>query len=201
MKKIALFIFLLCSTVSFAQKKDMRNGAYSIYLISVDNPKSLSEGKIDTVGSTYEDSLIKITWAYAISQIEFALTNKSDQTLKVVWDDAAFVSMTNETGKIFHKGIKYIDRENSQPPSSIYKGTTLSDLIAPTSYVSYSSGQYGGWTSKPLIPAKGSFWSKKVEYEPTLIGQTMKVVLPIKKDDQTFEYAFTFKTKFIETER
>jgi hypothetical protein len=201
MKRTLLLFLLLSSLTSFAQKKDKRKGFYSAYLSSVEVSKNVTLGTVDTLLSTYEDSLIKVDWDYAVSQIGFELTNKSEQTLKIIWDDAAFISMTNETGKVFHKGIKYIDRENSQPATSIYKGTTLSDLVAPTSYVSYSSGQYGGWNSRPLIPIKGSIWSKKVDYEEYLIGQTMRVVLPIKKDDQTIEYTFIFKTEFIEKEK
>lgn len=196
-----MLFLILSSFICFGQKKEKRNGVYSAYLSSVEVSKNATLGTVDSVQSAYNDSLISIHWNYAVTQIGFELKNKSDLTLKVIWDDAAFVSMTNETGKIFHKGIKYIDRENSQPPTSIYKGTTLSDLIAPTSYVSYTSGQYGGWSSRPLIPSKGVAFSTKVEYDETLIGQKMRVILPIKEDDQTIEYTFIFTTEFVEKKK
>ena len=199
--KYFLPIILLFTTVCIAQKKDKREGAYSAYLYSVEGPKGLIEFKIDSVTSVYEDPSIKIDWDYAVSQIGFELTNKSDQTLKIAWDDAAFISLTNESGRIFHKGIKYIDRENPQPPTSIYKKTTLSDLIAPTSYTSYTSGQYGGWNSRPLVPIKQGIMSTKIEYVEALIGQTMRVVLPIKIEDKVIEYTFNFRTEFIEKKK
>ncbi|WP_026630079.1 hypothetical protein [Dyadobacter alkalitolerans] len=189
---IALIFCLNC----LAQKKDRREGVYSVYLHSVDGPE---DHNVDTVTSVYEDPLIKIDWDYAYSQIGFELTNKSDQTIKIIWDDAAYISMSNESGRIFHKGVKMIDRENSQPPTSIYKNTTLSDLIAPTSYTRYVSGQYGGWKAEPLVPVKQGIMSTKVEYIPDLIGQTMRVVLPIKIEDKVLEYIFSFKTIFMET--
>lgn len=198
MRKLLLPFLILCSLTSFSQKKDKRDGQYSAYLYSVDVPKELKKGSLDSLLSVYEDDIIKIDWDYAGSQIGFELKNKSSETLKIIWDDAAFISLANESGKIFHKGVKYIDRENSQPPTSVYKNTILSDLISPTAYTSYVSGQYGGWRSRPLIPIGGSVWSGKVEYKEELIGQTMRVILPLKIEDKLIEYAFSFRTQFID---
>lgn len=198
MRKLLLPFLILYSLTSFSQKKDKRDGRYSAYLYSVDMPKEMKKGALDSLLSIYEDDIIKIDWDYASSQIGFELKNKSDQTLKIIWDDAAFISLTNESGKIFHKGVNYIDRENSQPPTSVYKNTILSDLISPTAYTSYVSGQYGGWRSSPLIPVGGNVWSGKIEYKEELIGQTMRVILPLKIEDKLIEYAFSFRTQFID---
>jgi hypothetical protein len=121
--KMLLFIgFVVISfSVVHGQKKDRRNGIYLAHLSSVEVSHNLNPGTVDTLLSVYEDSVIKIDWDYSKTQIDFELYNKTDETLKVLWDDVAFVSLSNETGKIFHKGIKYIDRENSQPATSIYK--------------------------------------------------------------------------------
>ncbi|CAG5067962.1 hypothetical protein DYBT9623_00690 [Dyadobacter sp. CECT 9623] len=192
---LLLIIILLPSIICSAQKKDRREGDYSAYLYSVDGPE---DHNIDSVRSVYEDPLIKIDWDYGYSQIGFELTNKSDQTMKILWDDAAYISMSNESSRVFHKGVKYIDRENSQPPTSVYKNSTLSDLISPTSYTRYVTGQYGGWTSEPLIPVKRVLMSYKVEYNENFIGQVMRVVLPIKIEDSILEYIFSFKTTFVE---
>lgn len=197
MKKLLLSILLLCFLTCFSQKKDKREGVYSAYLSSVEVSKEIKKGVFDSISSIYEDDLIKINWTYATSQIEFELKNKSEQTFKIIWDDAAFISISNESGRIFHKGIKYIDRENSQPPTSVYKGTILSDLVLPTSYAYLVPGQYGGWRSLPLIPIIQSTWSKKIEYKPELIGKTMRIILPIKIEEKLIEYVFNFKTNFI----
>ena len=197
-KNLTLILFLTFISFCFAQKVDKREGRYSIQLVSVDAPKDILHGVVDSTTSTYEDSIIKINWQYAVSQIDFKLTNKTDQTLKLIWDDAAYISAENETERVFHKGIKYIDRENPQPPTSIYKKTSISDLVAPTSYSYYVSGQYGGWRSKPLIPTMAKAFSRKVVYRPDLLGKTIRVVLPLKMGDKTLEYVFIFKTVFLE---
>jgi len=202
MKKLLLLFLCLSSITCFSQKKDKRDGAYSAHLYSVEvSKKDIKVGKIDTLRSIYQDSIIKIVWSYADSQIGFELTNESEQTLKLIWDDAAYISFSNESGRIFHKGVKYIDRESPQPPTAIYKKTTLSDLISPTSYTYYESGQYGGWRSKSLIPVSGSIWTSKIEYIQGLIGQTIRVILPIKIEDKVIEYTFSFRTEFIEKKK
>ena len=198
MKKILLLSILLATTFCFAQKKDKREGNYSIQLISVDPPKDIQLGIVDTLTSTYGDTIIKIKWQYATSQILFDLNNKSDQTIKLVWDDAILISTENESKRIFHKGIKYTDRENPQSPTSIYKNSTLSDLVLPTSNTYFVSGRYGGWTSLPIIPTMAIIYSKKVEYRAELLGKTLKVVLPFKINEKTLEYVFVFKTVFLE---
>lgn len=179
-----------------AQTKDMRVGFYSAHLYSVEAPKN--KLVLDTIQSIYEDSLIKIAWVYGGTSIDFDLLNKSNQTLKIIWDDAIFISIGNESEPIFHSGIKYIDRADPKAPTSVYKNMHLSDMISPCSYSYFISGQYGGWTSKPLIPQKINVWSaKKHEYLPYLINQTMRVILPIKMGENTLEYVFSFRTEFI----
>jgi len=197
-KRLFLVLCLTTIALSFSQKKDKRDGNYSFKLVSVEGPKDIPIGVVDSITSTYEDSIIKIILKDNVSQIGFDLTNKSEQTLKLVWDDVAYINTKNETEKVYHKGIKYIDRENPQSPSSIYKKTTLSDLIAPTSYTYYVSGQYGGWTSSPLIPQMNAVWSSKKEYVPELLGKSLRLALPLKIEEKTLEYVFVFKTIFLE---
>lgn len=195
-----LFLMFLSITLCFAQKNSKREGTYSVNLYSVEAPSGLKLGIIDSTKSKYEDSLITIEWKYATSQIEFDLTNNTSKTIRVIWDDAVFISISNESNRIFHKGVKYTERENPQQPTAIYKSSILSDLIAPTSYSTFTSGQYGGWTSKPLIPVAQGFWSTS-KYDETLIGKVMRVVFPVKIEDKTFEYVFSFKTYFIDKKK
>lgn len=202
MTRYLMPVLLLLSFTCFAQKKDRRVGAYDAYLASVETASGKFIGSVDTALSVYEDSTIKIHWKYNPTHLEFELKNKSDQTLKIIWDDAAFISINDESSRIFHKGIKYTDRENAQPPTSVYKKANLSDLIAPTSYVYYSSGKYtSGWHSRPLVSFPNSLFSSKVSYDESLLGRTMRVVLPVKIEDRTQEYTFNFKTRFIEGKR
>lgn len=91
-----------------------------------------------------------------------------------------------------HSGVKYIDRNNSQPASVIPKGATLSDIIMPTDNVYYISGQYGGWREGNLFNFpidKKNIEQSKLPY----IGKTVKVLFPIIIEDVKNEYVFEFK--------
>lgn len=195
MKKALFPILLLISAICFSQTKI--KGKYVVDLVSVDSPKG-TIGILDSVHSSYEDESIKVVWSYGITRLDFTLKNKTEETLKLNWDDAAFIAMNNETIKVFHKGVKYIDRSNSQSPTSIYKGSILSDLVAPTTYTFYSS-LLSNWTSTPLIGLNMRLaTSEKAPYDENVAGKTIKVVLPLKMGDNMLEYIFTFKVSFIE---
>lgn len=62
MKKLLLICLCLSTFICFSQKKDKREGMYSAHLYSVEVPKELNVGTIDTLLSIYEDSIIKIDW-------------------------------------------------------------------------------------------------------------------------------------------
>ena len=87
---------------------------------------------------SYEDNFIDILIFAGSTQFNFILKNISDNTLKVVWNEAVFVDVDGSTSKVMHSGIKYSQREADQPASTIIKGAKLEDLAAPTDKVYYS---------------------------------------------------------------
>ncbi|MEX0719954.1 MAG: hypothetical protein WD059_04745 [Balneolaceae bacterium] len=101
-----------------------------------------------TAKYVYQDSSLSIVWIPHVSKFYFELENKTNHSMKVVWDEAAFVDPNGRSMRVMHSGVKYSDRENSQPSSIVVRGGSLSDLVFPTDYVSYASGQYGGWRER-----------------------------------------------------
>ena len=202
MNKFLFFLLIIVSTSLYAQKREKREGYYSAYLYSVDAPAGMPDVLIDTLQSSYEDGILSVKWKYGLTQIGFELSNKSEKTIRIIWDDAAFIGIDGETNKVFHKGVKFVDRTNPQPPTAIYRNSVLSDLVSPSSYTKYESGPYsGGWVSDPLIPAYQGKFSNKIEYVSVFIGQTLRVVLPIKVDENLREYIFNFRTTFVDTSK
>lgn len=100
--------------------------------------------------------------------------NNSESSLKVVWDEAAFVNENNESGRIIHKGVAKGNANESQTPTVVLKGTELSDLIAPVD-------RLDNW----LIPHIGV-------QDPKMNGKTVKILLPIEIKGVVNEYIFTF---------
>lgn len=90
-----------------------------------------------------------------------------------------------------HSGVKYIDRNSSQPASVIPAGATLDDIIVPVDNVDYS--EYTGWYTSGLIP---NYYNSLEDYNqgaPEYVGKTMKIMMPIYLEDVKNDYTFTFK--------
>jgi hypothetical protein len=96
-----------------------------------------------------------------------------------------------------HSGVKYIDRNNSYPPSTILPNTRLDDLVVPTDNVYYSKGYFGQYFSSPgswqtsnlLLPI-----SKKKDLSEKMVDQIITLYLPIQNmGKQIVGYTFQFK--------
>jgi hypothetical protein len=178
-------------------------GTYKVGLQEVESPKNVRDqyGETKVVNFmdqgvtkySYEDGLIKIVWLPGNSQFSFALLNKSDHSIKILWDEAVYVNENGSSQKIMHSGVKYIDRTNIQPPTTVVKGASIEDLVMPTDNVYFVSGQYGGWRETPLFKNNASTSEELEVIKTAYIGKTVKILLPLKIEDTTNEYLFTFK--------
>ena len=197
MKNLFILILILISAFSFGQKDKKIKGRYTLNLVKVDS--KTNNGTVDS-GNSYKDSLININWTYESSRIAFNLKNESDQTIKVLWNDAAIIDINGNTKRTFHNGIKYIDREKEQSPTSIYKGSSLSDLLSPIENVSFISGKYGGWQIAPILKTKYNLLAEEF-YDPELVDKKIKVALPLIINEKLAEYLFEFDILFIEKKK
>ena len=173
---------------------------YSVSLASVESPtdakQSFGDTKIVTLNDDninkyrYEDDFIEITWVVSSKEFTFVLKNKSEHTLKINWDDISYVNTNGEVGRVMHTGVKYSERNSSQPSTSIPRGATISDLLLPTDNVYYS--QYGGWSEKYLIPCVYNKQEDKKSFAPLLINKTMSIMMPIMIENIQNDYVFIF---------
>jgi hypothetical protein len=195
MKKLLTLLFLFPLFV-FAQK-----GSYVLKMIKAEHEgvpvgiikiDSIKPSKLLMYVGNYSDSIINASFTWGGSSIEFELTNTTKRSIKVIWNDAAYIDQNNNTGKIMHSGVKFIDRNNDQPSTTIISEAKITDLITPTENVYFSSGSYGGWRKKSLLPDVGK------KDQPTLIGKKVKLLLPILYDSKQLEYVFTFEIVFNE---
>ena len=77
-----------------------------------------------------------------------------------------------------HKGVKYVEREASQPSSVIIKGAKLDDVIIPTKNIRYSN-TLKDWETSNMLKNRGE----------------IKLMIPIQIKDVINEYVLTFKVK------
>lgn len=159
-------------------------GYYRVSLESVD--VNVAGGEIVNVQGankftypTYEDENIGIKFVFEPTHIDFTLQNKSNSSLRIIWDDAIYVGGPNGVSDgVFHSGIRLIDRDKSQTPSIIVKGTMLSDVIITKSGVSFSTS-FGRWMYNYIL-----YWQHHLK--------NIKLLLPIEKNGVTYEYLFNF---------
>jgi len=178
-------------------------GIYKVGLQEVESPKNVREqfGETKVVNFqdqgvtkySYEDGLIKIIWLPGSTQFSFSLLNKSDHSIKIIWDEAVYVNENGSSQKIMHSGVKYIDRTSTQPPTTVVKDASIEDLVMPTDNVYFVSGQYGGWREAPLFKNRAATPEELNALKTTYVGKTVKILLPLKIEDTTNEYLFTFK--------
>ena len=184
-------------TAQYAQSeafKDDDSGKFVAALTKVEKPSSpavrygttTSVMEKDITKFSYKDNFIDIIIFTGSTQFNFILKNVSDNTLKVVWNEAVFVDVDGSTSKVMHSGVKYSQREGDQPASTIIKGAKLDDLAAPTDKVYYSES-LNEWTSRSLF----SNANKKSE------GQIIKLMLPIQVKDVVNEYIFEFTLSYV----
>jgi hypothetical protein len=101
-----------------------------------------------------------------------------------------------------HTGVKYNERNNSQPATTIPKGASLSDLLLPTENVYFTSGQYGGWNERLLIPSIYSTPEAFANGASNYVGKTMRILMPIMIENVQNDYTFEFKIdKLLNPER
>lgn len=195
---IFLLSFTMVSCITYS-------GFYNVGLQSVERPEDASEryGESTIVdfqedGSKkyrYEDDLIDVVWLPLSTQFAFSLKNKSDNSIKILWDEAVYVNESGSSSRVMHAGVKYIDRNNSQPPTIVVKNSTIEDMVVPTDNVYYISGQYGGWRTSPMFPNSATTPDELVVISNNYIGKEVQVLLPLEIQGTVNEYIFTFKVE------
>lgn len=203
MKKILLSLIAAVFMTSCAF------GPYLTYNVGLSNVEAPADAKtqygdtkiikLDVEGKNnnkYEDDYIDIMWIVTNTQFNFVLKNKSNYSIKIPWDDVAYISSSGQTGRVMHSSVKYINRINSQPASVIPKSASLSDIVIPTDNIYYVSGQYGGWREGKLF----NFPIDKNNIEESkqlFIGKTVRILFPIIIQDIKNEYVFEFRVEDI----
>lgn len=139
---------------------------------------------------SYKDNVIDILIFGVRDGFDFVLQNISGSTIKIIWDEAVFVNFDGSTEKVMHKGTKYAERNESQPPTTIIKNAKWEDSVTPTNLVYYyeSTNKYlkSGWQTHSLYPREKGL-------DP---GQVM-LMLPIQIKDVVNEYIFVFDVKYV----
>lgn len=189
------------SKVNITPFADALKGSYKTALVKVEKPEDATNryGETKTIQDagvdkfSYNDSIIDITIFGTSEEFKFVLKNISEHSLKIIWNEAAFVGLDGSTSKIMHVGTKYSQREADQPATVVIKGAKIDDLATPTANVYYDEGYkigystYGsGWKTISMLPK---------EYSGKEAGE-IRLMLPIQIKDVVNEYTFVFRVYY-----
>ena len=209
-----------CVTEFAASKSTSYTALYKLSLWKVERPEKATQRygaqKVDTLSGyskyrfSFEDDLVRILWLAGSRNIAFSLENKTDHSIRIPWDEAAFVDINGRSHRVMHAGVKYSERENPQPPSIVVRHGSIEDIVFPTDLVYYREGYYGtyysspgGWEENPLLFDLDYHSKYSAGTYPTFpsfeaavknsIGRSYQVLLPLQIEDVINDYIFTFK--------
>jgi len=145
----------------------------------------------------FEDEMVRVQWLPTTSAIHFSLINKTSHSIKIIWDEAAYVDENGSSHRVMHSGVKYIDRNNPQPPTIVVRNGSIEDLVFPTDNVYYLNlgCRLDGWQEIPLFP---SIAHSDEDLNTKYKNKTFQVLLPLQIEDVVNDYIFVFNIKNIQ---
>lgn len=193
---------------------------YEYSLDNVDNPekREFIKTKAFLVDSEeeketpfiFEDSFIKIHWIPTIQEFDFKLYNKTNDTIKVLWDSGVFITPDGANYRIVNKNKKLNEEEGATVPTPIMKKAFIEDLIYPVGFVTYQrsfsiDGFYipARWLIPPLLPSylredyDSEQEKRKLELQNKFLKKSIKILLPIEINSKVKEYIFDFRIENI----
>jgi hypothetical protein len=157
----------------------LRNGYYvPNYSFSLQKPKAS-----DTLA--LEDSSITFAAQVARQGLAVAILNKTDQAIKIDWNQVSYIDETGKANGVSHQGVKYLDAANVKPPSIIPPGARYEDTIVPAGNIQYADG----WRVSPLLPM--GVQSRQ------LIGKIISLFIPMEISGNVENYSFGTKIESV----
>lgn len=127
----------------------------------------------------WQNDKISVDFTINDEDISFKLSNKTKEMMRIIWDEASIVIDSNAK-RLIHSGIRFMEKEASQPPTTIPPNSTINDRILPSENVFYGE-QSHQWLTKSLFKArnKGMVFSVylPVQYQNNIIGYNFEFVL------------------------
>lgn len=148
----------------------------------------------------FEDQLVRILWLADDRRLHFSLMNKTDFSIKVVWNEAAFVDPHGKSGAVMHEGVRYTDCSAAKTPSVVVRRGATEDVVLPCANVRLG---YSTWLVDSYLPSPSVTFAAADSIANSLrssqIGKTIQVLLPLQIEDVVNDYLFTFEVKGVTT--
>lgn len=171
-------------------KEDANKGGYKMIASSLEKPSSnkFSKGTInidDSLGIVkYKDNYISLDIIPEEDYFRFTLNNVSSSSIKINWDDIIFIDEYNQSRRMIHSGIRYIDANDPQTPTLIARNSSINDILVPIHRLHQSSYDYS-WSVLAILNYVN-------EYNYYKKGTQVKLILPIEVGNNSYEYTITY---------
>jgi len=188
MKKVFIVILLIIVLSSCSSNRAFYNITLNDVVclnekISVDESNIINIFNVDeNCTSKYEDRCISIVWELQRKQLCFALENRKKTAIKILWDEAVYVDEANQSHKLMHVGIDYAGKNEKQSDAILAPMSKINEIVVPSKNIYPVNGEYGGWVCSNLLKRD----------KASLLGERIKVLLPIEVKGKRSDYYFTF---------
>lgn len=162
-------------------------------LTNVSRDESAMDNSISS-STGYKDELLSVSWMIERNKVNFIIKNYASGSIKILWDDMAFVGLNGESHRVIHKGIKYSEKEKEQAPSIVARNAELHDLIIPADKIYYQKS-WEKWSAYPFVD--DYLYSPEDESIKHPIGKKIQVLLPVIINEKKYEYQFIFEIENI----
>lgn len=129
-----------------------------------------------------KDDILSMGLTVDERQLQLSLTNLSPQTIRVVWERAAFMDVNRQSHRLMHAGIAFEDRLKPFPVQAVMSGATLHEALIPVGYVSLSRPSKA-YEVRPLFTLKAGAAAE-------LTGKVFEVVIPVEAGGEITPYTF-----------
>ncbi len=190
-----IFRLLCASVLAFALTgctEYIRRASYDIRLVDVERPANAQQAfgsqalKTVTIDSqdhgVFEDSLVRVGWVTSADGLAFQLTNKTSQSIRLLWDQAAIVDEYGVSHRVSHNGALNTQAFSVQPPSVIVRKSIFEDVVMP-------GGKTRIFPTLVTGPDKEQLTSGLEWYR----GKPLQVLLPLQAQGEVYEYLFVFR--------
>jgi hypothetical protein len=131
---------------------------------------------------SFSDKYISVAWDISENQVGFTLTNKTNEPIKINWDQASFVDINGSSKQVIHSGVRYINRDSPQVPTIIPPTAKLNEIIVPKTNIYYG---YSNWKVEPIFP--------EGPLAKSYANKEFSVFLPLEIEGKSKYYSFTFR--------
>jgi len=146
----------------------------------------------------FEEAGVHIKWYPTENGFSFELKNHSKHSVRIFWEQSAYVDTTGTAHRVIHKGIRWSDINETEPPTVVPPGAYVDDMIIPGDHYQLKVTPYRYlFRVIPLLPTKASSETQLESYGQKYTGATVSLLLPIEIDGKRREYHFEFLVKTV----